>query len=363
MVDASARGPWRPAGGRIRRALGVDELRRELDELRARHDAAEAQLAALLHERQQLTGNLGGSSEIPGGLADALRDRLDHALLHAEALTAEAKAATNRELAALRSTIRQIQAMAATSDEVGDTSAADMATTTRSPRHFRNPTPTFDHLYRAFEDRHRGSEAEIRDRTASDYADLLDRLPPSEHPVVDLGCGRGELVRAVAARGIPVVGVDSNLGQLVAAGDDSGEQARFVQADLFEWMDEQPDASCRAVFSLHVIEHVPIELQVRLVFEAHRILADGGVLVVETPNAQSLSTAATNFWVDPTHERPIHPLLLEFLAGEAGFVDVELRPLHPVPLAFRGDERAPELVADLNSLVFGHGDIALVAWR
>jgi O-antigen chain-terminating methyltransferase len=152
--------------------------------------------------------------------------------------------------------------------------------------------------------------------------------------------------------------VDANLGQLAEL--DLGE---YANRDLFEWLDEQPDASHRAVVSIHVVEHLPLALQVRLVFEARRVLADGGLLVLETPNVLSLSTAATNFWVDPTHQRPVHPSFLEFLAHEAGFARVESHHLHEIPLRFRGHEVAPELVDDLDSLLLGAGDLAFMAWR
>ena len=167
-----------------------------------------------------------------------------------------------------------------------------------------------------------------------------------------------ELVRLLADNGQAAVGVDVNTGQV--ADDD---QHLLVEDDLFRWLDRQPDGSLRAATAAHVVEHLPTDLQIRLVFEAHRVVAPGGVLVLETPNALSLSTAATNFWVDPTHERPVHPLFLEFLAHEAGFARTRTLPLHPVALAFHGTGSEPQLVDDLNSLIFGHGDVAFVAHR
>ncbi|HEX2575772.1 MAG TPA: class I SAM-dependent methyltransferase, partial [Aquihabitans sp.] len=223
---------------------------------------------------------------------------------------------------------------------------------------FAHPSPSFDLLYRAFEDRHRGTPADITDRQREDYLALVEGLPHPDLPVADLGCGRGELVRLLDGAGIAAVGVDSNHGQVA-----DGEDRLFAEDDLFRWLDAQDDGSQRAVLAMHVVEHLPLDLQVRLVFEARRVLAEGGLLVLETPNALSIGTAATNFWVDPTHERPVHPAFLEFLADEAGFATTELRPLHEVPLSFRGRDDAPELAADLESLIFGSGDMALLAWR
>ena len=46
------------------------------------------------------------------------------------------------------------------------------------------------------------------------------------------------------------------------------------------------DSSCAAVFSEHVIEHLPREAAARLLRECHRVLEPGGVLRVSTPDAE-----------------------------------------------------------------------------
>jgi predicted SAM-dependent methyltransferase len=45
------------------------------------------------------------------------------------------------------------------------------------------------------------------------------------------------------------------------------------------------DGSCSAIFSEHMIEHVPREAAERLLAECHRVLASGGVLRLSTPDA------------------------------------------------------------------------------
>ena len=45
------------------------------------------------------------------------------------------------------------------------------------------------------------------------------------------------------------------------------------------------DESCSAIFSEHLIEHVPREDAGRLLAECHRVLAGGGVLRLSTPDA------------------------------------------------------------------------------
>jgi O-antigen chain-terminating methyltransferase len=98
------------------------------------------------------------------------------------------------------------------------------------------------------------------------------------------------------------------------------------------------------VVSFHVIEHLAPESLDRLARLAWRALKPGGVLILETPNPLSLVVAARNFWLDPTHLRPVHPARLELLLHGAGFEQLERLDLSP----FVDDERLPEL--DLASL-------------
>lgn len=336
-------------------------LDRVLEQNDARLADAEDVIAAARSIRDALSPEGGGP-----GTGAALTRRLDEAMLHAEARAAEARVRFERELADLRSTVRLTQALVdrafstdapptprPTDDEA---SGSPVAAPTRPS--FDHPVPSFDILYRAFEDRHRGGFDDITARQREDYLDLLTSLPNQELPIVDLGCGRGELITLLDEAGSPAIGVDANLGQI-----SDNQRGRFEQADLFRWLDQQADGSCRSVVSLHVVEHLPADLQLRLVFESRRVLAPGGALVLETPNTLSLNIGAANFWVDPTHERPVHPLFLEFLAREAGFSEIETRPLHPIPAEFPSNETTAALVDNLNSLILGAGDLALVARR
>ena len=102
-----------------------------------------------------------------------------------------------------------------------------------------------------------------------------------------------------------------------------------------------------------------------LVALAGEKLADGGVLILETPNPESLVAGSINFHRDLTHVRPIHPDTLAFLAESAGFSNVEIRRLSPVPdedrLPVPGDGRLDAVVERLNDLLYGYQDYAVVA--
>ncbi|MEM9557307.1 MAG: class I SAM-dependent methyltransferase [Acidobacteriota bacterium] len=190
--------------------------------------------------------------------------------------------------------------------------------------------------YVELEKRWRGAESDIAERV-SIYVPRLE----GRGPVVDLGCGRGEALRVFAAAGFEARGVDSS-DEMVAICREQGLDT--VTGDLFDYLAAVPEGSLGGVVSFHVIEHLPPPDVFRLARLAWRALRPGGLLVLETPSPLSLRMAARDFWIDPTHLRPVHPAWLEVAYREAGFEPVERLDLHPVPES----ERLPEI--DLETL-------------
>lgn len=227
-----------------------------------------------------------------------------------------------------------------------------------------------EHDYVEFERRFRGTPEEIAERFEP-YVERLRELGE----VLDLGCGRGEALMVLRAAGLPARGVDGSAAMVDAC---RREGLAVDQNDLFAALEKAPPASLGAVVSFHVIEHLPGESIDRLVRLAWRALKPGGVLLLETPNPLSLVVAARNFWIDPTHRRPVHPETLEHLYRAAGFDPIERLELRP----FGDAERLPEVALDalpeatlalalevnlirdrLDDLLFGAQDYALVGTR
>jgi SAM-dependent methyltransferase len=221
--------------------------------------------------------------------------------------------------------------------------------------------------YTAFENRFRGSRDEIRARQG-DYVDLFR----NQAPVVDLGCGRGEFLELLREAGIEASGVEAN----AHAVRECREKGLEVQAgDLVGFLRERPLGSLGGVFAAQVAEHLPPPVLRELLAEAHRALRPGGLLVLETVNAASALAFLDVFVRDLTHERPLHPETLRFLAAAAGFSDVRIEMRNPVPADVRlhlvpGAGLPPpvmkalnENVERLNALLFAPLDYAVLARR
>ena len=224
-----------------------------------------------------------------------------------------------------------------------------------------------DSGYAAFENRFRGRPEELRERLAS-YVVRFEGLAP----VVDLGCGRGEFLELLKAAGIAARGVEASAH---AAADCRARGLDVSEGDLVDFLRAQADASLGGVFAAQVAEHLPPAALQALLREAHRVLRAGGLLALETVNPRSVIGLLEVFNRDLTHEKPLHPDTLSFLAAAAGFTDVriELRSpiepaarLQPVPaedLPPRAAEALNENVARLNDLLYAPQEYVLLARR
>ena len=208
--------------------------------------------------------------------------------------------------------------------------------------------------YFAFESRMRGSVDSIRDRQRL-YVDVLRDAAP----VLDVGCGRGELLGLLREAGVEAHGIDADSDMVAYA---RGDGLDVEQADLVEYLQRAGDDSLGAIFMGQVVEHLPAPTLVQTFQLAAAKLRPGGVLIAETINPLS-PIALRNYFADLTHAQPLVPETLELLARQSGFVETEIRFLNePAERLTEPDD--PVIAANvrrLNDLLFAPLDYALVA--
>ena len=264
---------------------------------------------------------------------------------------ADPHADPHAELAELRAEVRALR------DRVEALSAAA-----------RGHSDRFAAIYPAFEERFRGSEADVRERLAVYLPRVREVVRPDAGGprLVDVGPGRGEWLALLAGSGVPAVGVDDNL-PMVRHLRERGLDV--VHADGTDHLGSVAPGSLDAVTAFHVVEHLDLDALLALLAAARRALRPGGLLVAETPNPTNLVMGACNFHLDPTHRAPIPPAQLEFLVRAGGFAEVETWALHPkedldlsgLELAGVSPAASAAVALALQKGLFGPQDYAVLA--
>jgi O-antigen chain-terminating methyltransferase len=219
--------------------------------------------------------------------------------------------------------------------------------------------------YFVFEDRYRGDEPDIRRRQQS----YLEYFRGRDN-VVDIGCGRGEFLELLRDNGISGRGVELGTDQYLLCKEKGLD---VMQQDLFEFLESLPDGSLGGIFSAQVIEHMTAGDQLRYVTLAYRKTMPGSPVILETINPECVYALARNFFLDPTHVRPVHPETLRFAMESAQFRNVELSfsgaatDQQIPPLSLNGDSGSLRefnaAIQRLNHFLYGYQDYAAIGWR
>lgn len=268
--------------------------------------------------------------------------------------------AVQNELLELRARLARLEQLAERESELAVQQRLDELERRVDRRGF---SPWFDG--KQFEEHFRGSEDAFLER----YRPIVHRFAGTSGPVLDFGCGRGEVMAMLRDQGVQTIGVDLD--------PDAVEEAKSlgldaVCADAIEHLASLPDESLGGLVCIQVVEHIGPQGVLDFVQLAHRKMAPGAQLFVETVNPQSLSVFANAMYADPTHTQPIHPEYLEFLFQQAGFAEVGVEYRSAVPeeqqLPTTDDESdlgrtVAEMTRRLNGLLYGPQDYAIVGAR
>ena len=204
--------------------------------------------------------------------------------------------------------------------------------------------------YVGFEDRFRGPQQEIR-RRVEDYLPILS----SASDVVDIGCGRGELLDLLKQAGVRARGVDANVAMVEVC------RSRGLNAesgDALRFLEQQPDGSIGGLTAIQVVEHFEPAYLARFLETAHQKMRAGAPLVLETINPACWMAFFETYIRDLTHQRPLHPETLRYLVQASGFHDVDVQFRQPVGEGDRLERVAPTSpdVAGLAHAINAHAD-------
>jgi len=200
-----------------------------------------------------------------------------------------------------------------------------------------------DELYKSYVNthiRHRKNVGDLGDfaRRARAYQRIFGTLIPSDKTakIMDLGCGPGSIVWWLRDRGYGnVAGIDISQEQVDVArglGLDS-----IVQGDIFEFLSME-GAEYDVIFARDVLEHLDKESAFQFVKLSKARLKPGGRLILQVPNAESPFFGRIRYG-DFTHELAFTPSSASQIGYAAGFDEILVSPIRPVPIGIRSSLR------------------------
>ena len=295
------------------------------------------------HTQQQLT-------DLRQLLNEAQQAIISTTTQHTEQVVNEVRAHLETKLNVAKRDLDNIRRMASTQSP----------TASASPSAPQTPVVIDDALYISLEDHFRGDKATVHQRQM-EYLPHINSIVSEQFPLIDLGCGRGEWLQVLKDNHIAARGIDSNTA-CIAECTENGLAASL--GELLDTLSQLPDASCGSITMFQVLEHLPFDVVVNVLREARRVLVPGGVFIGEVPNSETLRVGASTFWIDPTHQRPLFPAVLAFLASSVGFAGVTGKyssPLAPSPDLTGLPDNATKTILELHHAINGPGDFALIA--
>ena len=176
--------------------------------------------------------------------------------------------------------------------------------------------------YVAFEDQFRGTRSEIR-RRVEDYVPVF----AGASDVVDVGCGRGELLDALRDSGVSVRGVDISPAMVEIC---RGRGFDVELGDAVGYVAKQPDSSLGGLIAIQVVEHFTPAYLTRFLEAAYLALKPGAPIVLETINPNCWMAFFETYIRDLTHQQPLHPETLRLLVQASGFSNVDVQFRSPV---------------------------------
>jgi O-antigen chain-terminating methyltransferase len=172
--------------------------------------------------------------------------------------------------------------------------------------------------YSNFEQRFRGSEQQIKEL-------LRVYLPhfKGRDDILDIGCGRGEFLELLDTmeKKKSTLGIDISVSMLKIATE---KGIRCIKKEAVDFLKECEVNKFGGIFSSQVIEHLSPEELSGLVSESFRVLKPDSPIILETVNPLSLFALSNIYFLDISHQKPLHPEYMRYLLETSGFSEVEI---------------------------------------
>ncbi|MCP4154883.1 MAG: class I SAM-dependent methyltransferase [bacterium] len=192
--------------------------------------------------------------------------------------------------------------------------ATDTAATSAKLKEIKGQLSTYQ--YSDFEQRFRGDEGKVKEKLKK----YLPVFSASDH-VLDIGCGRGEFIELLQLEGKKADGIDISQSMLRVA-EEKGLNCK--EYDALQYLEQSGDESIGGIFSAQVIEHLQPEYLRELVQESFRSLKKGAHILLETVNPLSVFALSNIYFLDVTHQKPLHPEYMRYLLESSGFSEVDI---------------------------------------
>lgn len=220
---------------------------------------------------------------------------------------------------------------------------------------------TLDKYYIDFENKFRGPEHTIENRLKV-YIPYFtkSKVNFSKTPVLDIGCGRGELLKVLKDNSVNAIGIDLNKS-MVDRAKENGFKAE--QAEALSFLMRQKSNTFGAITGFHIAEHIPFSLLIRLFEECQRVLTKDGFIIFETPNPENIHVGSFSFYFDPSHLHPIPPEVMSFTVENRGFKKAEILRLHPKNGHYENYTTNDPLVKEIVDRFHGPQDYAVIGYK
>lgn len=213
--------------------------------------------------------------------------------------------------------------------------------------------------YFDFENHFRGSREHVK-RVQDIYLPYFEGCKA----VVDLGCGRGEFLELLKEHEIGAVGVDL-YDEFTEYCVKKGLKATCM--DAVRYLEEVNETD--GIFASQLVEHLQTSQVIRLCRLAYEKLKEGSYMILETPNPTSLAIYANSFYIDPSHEKPVHPQTLKYFMQKAGFSDIQVIYTQNSTVGIqiprikteKNEEPFNAAMEQVQNTLFGSQDYALIA--